>query len=41
MWERFRILNVTNLNVIENPELLSCTSVFGVNLILKIEIFLG
>lgn len=41
MWERFRILNVTNLNVIENPKLLSCTNVFGVNLILEIEIFLG
>ena len=40
MWERFRILNVTNLKVIENPKSLSCSNVFGVNLILKIEISL-
>ena len=40
MWERFRILNVTNLKVIENPKSPSCNNVFGVNLILKIEISL-
>lgn len=41
MWEVFRILNMTNLKVIESLKLLNCANVFGVNLILRIEIFLG